>query len=131
MRECPLCEGFGMRLTNTAAPGLSAYEVCGACFGVGFKSEMTWAASTPYKPGDAIAIDPMFLPRSQSRRKSLVETATSTAIGFVVSLVLTAIVMPAFGYPTTWAHDFWITSIFTVASIARGYCVRRMFEAWR
>jgi hypothetical protein len=67
----------------------------------------------------------------QSRRKSMLEIAISTAIGFLVSLVLTAVVMPAFGYPTTWAHDFWITTIFTVASLVRGYCVRRMFEAWR
>jgi hypothetical protein len=64
----------------------------------------------------------------QTRKGSLLETVTSTAIGFAVSLVLTAVVMPAFGYPTTWAHDFWITCIFTVASIARGYCVRRLFN---
>lgn len=69
----------------------------------------------------------------QSRSKSLIETVTSTVIGFVVSLVLTATVMPAFGYQTTWSHDFWITVIFTVASIARGYFVRRSFETglWR
>jgi hypothetical protein len=117
-----------MRLTSTAAPGLSAYEVCEACFGVGFKSELSYAGISC---GEMVPAPPMFLPHSQSRRKSLVETVTSTTIGFAVALVLTAIVMPAFGYPTTWAHDFWITSIFTVASIARGYCVRRMFEAWR
>lgn len=64
----------------------------------------------------------------QSRKGSLLETITSTAIGFAVSLVLTAAVMPAFGYPTTWTHDFWITCIFTVASIARGYAVRRLFN---
>lgn len=65
---------------------------------------------------------------TQTRKGSLLETVTSTAIGFVVSLLLTAAVMPAFGYPTTWAHDFWITVIFTVASIVRGYCVRRAFN---
>jgi hypothetical protein len=69
--------------------------------------------------------------RGQSRKKSLVETITSTAIGFAVSLVLVSIVMPAFGYQTTLAHDFWITAIFTVASVVRGYCVRRFFEALR
>lgn len=66
--------------------------------------------------------------RRQSRRGSMLETVTSTAIGFIVSLVLTAAVLPAFGYPTTWAHDFWITCIFTVASIVRGYVVRRLFN---
>lgn len=64
----------------------------------------------------------------QSRSKSLLETVTSTAIGFAVSLLLTATVMPAFGYPTTWAHDFWITMIFTIASVLRGYAVRRWFN---
>lgn len=64
----------------------------------------------------------------QSRSKSLLETVTSTAIGFVVSLLLTAAVLPAFGYATTWSHDFWITVIFTVASIMRGYVIRRCFN---
>lgn len=68
---------------------------------------------------------------SQSRRKSLLETIVSTAIGFAVSLILTAAVLPAFGYQTTWAHDFWITCIFTVASVLRGYAVRRLFESFR
>lgn len=68
---------------------------------------------------------------TQTRSKSLLETVTSTAIGFVVSLLLTAAVLPAFGYPTTWAHDFWITMIFTVASVLRGYAVRRLFNGLR
>jgi general stress protein CsbA len=68
---------------------------------------------------------------SQSRSRSLLETVTSTAIGFAVSLVLTAAVLPAFGYRTTWTHDFWITCIFTVASVLRGYAVRRLFESLR
>lgn len=70
-------------------------------------------------------------PTGQTRTKSLIETITSTAIGFAVSMILVSVVMPAFGYPTTWAHDFWITCIFTVASIARGYGVRRLFESLR
>ena len=69
--------------------------------------------------------------RGQSRSTSLLEILLSTAIGFVISLILTATTMPAFGYQTTWAHDFWITCIFTVASIIRGYFVRRLFEYLR
>ena len=64
----------------------------------------------------------------QSRRLSAVEAIVSTAIGFGVSLALTFTVLPAFGYDVT-APDAWgITAIFTAASIARSYAVRRLFN---
>lgn len=65
----------------------------------------------------------------QSRRVSAVEAVASTAIGFAVSLALTFTVLPAFGYHVT-APDAWgITTIYTAASILRGYAVRRAFNA--
>lgn len=107
MRECPDCEGFGMVQPDSPT---AIFMECRSCHGIGFAVDVS---------------------NGQSRKRSMVEIVTSTAIGFAVSVVLTAIVMPAFGYPTTWVHDFWITAIFTVASLVRGYCVRRAFEAWR
>jgi hypothetical protein len=65
--------------------------------------------------------------RDQSRLHSLLETLASIAIGFVVSLGITAVVLPAYGLPVTWQSNFEITSIFTAASILRGYAVRRAF----
>ena len=59
--------------------------------------------------------------REQSRLHSLLETLASIAIGFVVSLGITAVVLPAYGHAT---------AIFTIASIARGYLVRRAFVRW-
>jgi heme/copper-type cytochrome/quinol oxidase subunit 4 len=67
---------------------------------------------------------------SQSRLTSLVETCANIAIGFVVSVIITAIVMPAYGHHVTLAENIEITTIFTVASIARGYIVRRAFNRW-
>lgn len=67
---------------------------------------------------------------SQSRRMSLIETCTSIGIGFVVSVVITAIVMPAYGHHVTMGENLQMTAIFTVASIARGYLVRRAFVRW-
>ena len=67
---------------------------------------------------------------SQSRRMSLIETCASIAIGFVVSVIITAVVMPAYGHHVTLADNIQITLIFTVASIARGYLVRRVFNRW-
>lgn len=64
----------------------------------------------------------------QSRAASLFETCASVAIGFAVSVVITALVMPAYGHDVTLLDNLQITAIFTAASIARGYFVRRIFE---
>ena len=64
----------------------------------------------------------------QTRSLSAIEAITNTAIGFGVSLALTFTVLPAFGCAVT-APDAWgITAIYTAASIARSYAVRRMFN---
>lgn len=65
----------------------------------------------------------------QSRAASLIEAVINVAIGFVVSVVITAIVMPAYGHQVTFSENLQITAIFTVASIARSYAVRRWFNA--
>jgi len=64
----------------------------------------------------------------QTRRMSATETVVGTAIGFVVSWVLTITVLPLFGYAVTIGHSIGITAIYTLASIARGYMVRRFFN---
>ena len=58
---------------------------------------------------------------------SAVEAITSTAAGFFVSLVLTFTVLPLFGYPVTSTHAWGITAIYTIASVVRGYIIRRLF----
>ena len=64
----------------------------------------------------------------QSRSMSLVETVTSVAIGYVVAICTTLIVLPAFGFDVQTAQAFGISAVFTVVSIARGYAVRRLFN---
>ena len=64
----------------------------------------------------------------QPRSMSALEAVTSTAVGFAVSLVLTFTVLPAFGYAVTAPHAWGITAIYTAASIARSYLVRRAFN---
>lgn len=66
---------------------------------------------------------------SQTRLSSLVESVINVAIGFVVSLVLTAVVLPAYGHAVTFSQNLQITAIFTVASILRSYALRRWFNA--
>lgn len=66
---------------------------------------------------------------NQSRLSSLIEACIGTAVGFAISLALSLVVYPAFGHAFTLAQNFWITAIFTVASVARGYVIRRWFNA--
>lgn len=65
---------------------------------------------------------------NQSRASSLVETVASVAIGFVVSLLITAWLLPAYGHQVTMQQNIEITAVFTVASVVRGYAVRRFFN---
>lgn len=65
----------------------------------------------------------------QTRIGSLVEACINTAIGFLVTLVLTPIVYPLFGHAFTLVQNIGITAVFTVVSILRGYAVRRWFAA--
>ena len=64
----------------------------------------------------------------QSRRHSAMEAAVNIGVGFVVSLAITALVMPLFGHHVTASQNLAITSIFTVASLARSYALRRFFN---
>lgn len=66
---------------------------------------------------------------NQPKWHSFLEAWASTAIGFIISWITTILVMPLFGMPNVTAgKSFIITSIFTVASILRGYFVRRWFN---
>lgn len=61
--------------------------------------------------------------------QSLSETIISIIIGFFVSMIITAIVLPVYGHDVSIVDNFQITAIFTVSSIARGYFVRRWFNS--
>ena len=64
----------------------------------------------------------------QSRRMSVIETTSSTAIGYVVALTTQIIVFPWFGVTVSVGQNLTNGAIFTVVSIIRGYAVRRLFN---
>jgi hypothetical protein len=64
----------------------------------------------------------------QKRRHSLLEAAVSTTIGFVVAYAANLIVLPLFGYTPGLIENIWLTTIYTVISVFRGYFVRRLFN---
>lgn len=65
---------------------------------------------------------------TQSRTQSAIETAVSTAVGFGVSMLVQAVVFPLYGFHATTSQNAQITAIFTVASLARAYVLRRFFN---
>jgi predicted membrane protein len=65
----------------------------------------------------------------QTRLSSLIEAVINVVIGFVISLAITAVVLPAYGHQVTWSENLQITLIFTATSILRTYFVRRYFNA--
>ena len=64
----------------------------------------------------------------QKKRHSLLEACVSTGIGFGIALLTTAIVLPLSGFQPTLSQNIFITSIFTLISVVRGYFVRRLFN---
>ena len=67
----------------------------------------------------------------QSKTRSFNEANIGTLIGFIISLLLQILVFPFYGMHPTLDQNISITAIFTVASVIRGYFVRRMFNLWR
>lgn len=67
---------------------------------------------------------------NQTKLESALEAASSTAFGFFISFIVwQAIAAPLFGYNVTLVDNFWLTTIFTTVSLARGYVFRRFFNA--
>lgn len=66
----------------------------------------------------------------QTRLESLIETNTNIAIGFVVALTFwTFVIVPVYELPVSFIQNIEITGWFTLLAIARGYVVRRVFNA--
>ncbi|WP_338924323.1 hypothetical protein V0M98_32440 (plasmid) [Pseudomonas silesiensis] len=66
----------------------------------------------------------------QSKLESLIETCINTAIGFVVALLSQLVIFPLVGIvDVPFSTNLEIGAWFTVISVARGYAVRRWFNA--
>jgi hypothetical protein len=68
---------------------------------------------------------------TQSRRMSMIETATSTLVGLCVAYSTQVVVFPWFGLHASPSQHVAITVIFTFVSLVRGYFLRRVFNGLR
>jgi hypothetical protein len=67
----------------------------------------------------------------QSRIMSLVEATTNVAVGYVLAIATQLAVFPMFGIEAAFAEHLAIGLAFVAVSLARGYLLRRLFEAHR
>ena len=67
----------------------------------------------------------------QSRRMSMVEAVANVLVGYGIAVATQAMVFPMFGIHVTLSDNLAIGGLFTIVSIARGFALRRLFEALR
>ena len=66
---------------------------------------------------------------NQTKLESLAEVLINVVIGWGIAFVTQLIVFPKFGIHVPLSSQFWISVIFTIVSIIRGYVIRRWFNA--
>ena len=64
----------------------------------------------------------------QTKRQSIIESITQTVIGLVTSFLIQLIIYPILNIPVTFSQNLIITFVFFLASILRGYVIRRFFN---
>ncbi len=67
--------------------------------------------------------------RTQSKRASFAEAAANTFVGFCLSWGATMLAMRLFGIHMSFHQLWYYTWFMTGVSIARGYCLRRAWNA--
>ena len=67
----------------------------------------------------------------QSRTMSIVEAAANVVVGYGLAIATQIVVFPWFGIETGLAEHLTIGLAFVGVSLARGYLLRRLFEAIR
>ena len=67
---------------------------------------------------------------SQTRSMSLIESVANTGAGFLVSLIIQITLFSLMAIETTTTQNLLMSGVFTVASLVRGYLMRRLFIWW-
>ena len=65
----------------------------------------------------------------QTKRQSMIETLTSVFVGWLIGVILNLTILPLFDYNITVIDSLWVSLIFTVVSVIRGYVIRRTFNS--
>jgi len=65
----------------------------------------------------------------QSRIGSIIEGLANITMGFGIALASQMLIFPLYGVHLSLQDNAWITLWFTFISLARGYVLRRVFNA--
>jgi uncharacterized membrane protein len=64
----------------------------------------------------------------QTKKESFTETIVNIVLGLVISFGIQLILFPLLKIPVTYNQNIIITIVFFLASLVRGYLVRRYFN---
>ena len=64
----------------------------------------------------------------QTKKQSIIESITQTLIGLIVSFCIQLVIYPLLNIEVTFSQNLIITFVFFIASIIRGYIIRRFFN---
>ena len=64
----------------------------------------------------------------QTKKGSLIESVTNTVVGLLTSFLIQLIIYPILNIPVSIGQNVIITFVFFLASILRGYLIRRFFN---
>lgn len=65
---------------------------------------------------------------TQSRQHSALESAANVLIGYLIAIMAQMVILPIFGMYASTSEHFMIAGLFTVVSLVRSYCLRRLFN---
>ena len=66
----------------------------------------------------------------QSKKLSIIESVSNTVIGLLTSFLIQIIIYPILNIEVSINQNIIITFVFFIASIIRGYVVRRLFNKY-
>jgi hypothetical protein len=106
---------------KTCAASCNAMVICQALDDCQDKPRIDEELARTASPAQAVAV-------GQSRTHSMAEAVANIAVGFLVSVVITAWLLPAMGHQVSLSENVLMTSVFTVASLLRSFAIRRAFN---
>jgi hypothetical protein len=64
----------------------------------------------------------------QTKKQSLVESLTNTAVGALINLGFSFLIFPVVGIASSGGQNAIVVAFFTIISIVRGFVIRRYFN---
>jgi hypothetical protein len=66
--------------------------------------------------------------KGQTKKGSVLETITNTAVGFAINYTANLLIFPLYGMHISPGNNFLLGLIYTIISVVRSYGMRRLFN---